>query len=36
MTTITDGYTGIIEINGVYYIIEDGQVYYFDDTDKED
>ena len=35
MTTIT-GYTGIIEIDGIYYVVEDGQVYYFDDTDKED
>ena len=34
MTTITD-YTGIIEIDGVYYIVEDGQAYYFDDTDNE-
>ena len=35
MATITD-YTGIIEIDGVYYVVEDGQAYYFDDTDKED
>ena len=36
MTTITDGYTGIIEIDGIYYVVEDGHAYYFDDTDKED
>ena len=40
MTTITDaiqtGFTGIIEIEGIWVIVEDGQVYYFDDTDKED
>ena len=35
MTTIT-GYTGIIEINGIWIVVEDGQAYYFDDTDKED
>ena len=35
MTTIT-GFTGIIEIDGIYYVVEDGQVYYFDDPDKED
>ena len=29
-------YTGIIEIEGIWVIVEDGQVYYFDDTDKED
>ena len=26
----------IIEIDGIYYVVEDGQAYYFDDTDKED
>ena len=36
MTTIEDGYTGIINIGGVWVIVEDGQIYYFDDTDKED
>ena len=35
MATIT-GFTGIIEIDGVYYVVEDGQAYYFDDTDNED
>lgn len=35
MTAETD-YTGIIEINGIYYVVEDGQAYYFDDVDGED
>ena len=35
MTTIT-GYTGFFEINGIWIVAEDGQAYYFDDTDKED
>ena len=28
--------TGIIEIDGIYYVVEDGIAYYFDDTDNED
>ena len=28
--------TGIIEIDGIWFIIEDGVAYYFDGTDKED
>ena len=28
--------TGIIEIDGIWYIVEDGVAYYFDNTDKED
>ena len=28
--------TGIIEIDGIWHIIEDGVAYYFDGTDKED
>ena len=35
MTTIS-GYTGIIKIDGIWVIVEDGQIYYFDDTDNED
>ena len=30
------GYTGIIEIDGVWFIIEDGKAYYFDDVRDED
>ena len=40
MTTIADaiqtGFTGIIEVEGIWVIVEDGEAYYFDDTDKED
>ena len=40
MTTIADaiqtGFTGIIEIDGIWFVVEDGQLYYFDDTDNED
>ena len=40
MTTIEDaiqtGFTGIIEIDGIWVIVEDGQAYYFDDADKGD
>lgn len=36
MTTIEDSYTGIIQINGTYYVVEDGQIYYFDDQASED
>ena len=36
MTTITDaiqaGFTGIIEVEGIWFIVEDGQAYYFDDN----
>ena len=35
MASIT-GFTGIIEIDGIWFVVEDGQAYYFDDTDKED
>ena len=35
MATIA-GFTGIIEIDGIWFVVEDGQAYYFDDTDKED
>ena len=27
--------TGIIEIDGIWYIVEDGTAYYFDETDNE-
>ena len=27
--------TGIIEIDGIYYVVEDGVAYYFDDTASE-
>lgn len=30
--TIPEGYTGIIEIDGTIYVVEDGQIYYFDGT----
>ena len=40
MTTIADairtGFTGIIKVEGIWVIVEDGQAYYFDDTDDED
>ena len=35
MTTIA-GFTGIIEIDGIWFVVEDGQAYYFDNRDKED
>ena len=35
MASIT-GYTGIIEIDGIWFIVEDGVAYYFDYTGKED
>ena len=35
MTTIA-GFTGIIEIDGIWFVVEDGQAYYFDDRDNED
>ena len=35
MASIT-GFTGIIEIDGIWFVVEDGQAYYFDDTDDED
>ena len=28
--------TGIIEIDGIFYIMEDGQRYYFDETDSRE
>ena len=28
--------TGIIEIDGIWFIIEDGVAYYFDNAGKED
>ena len=34
--TLETNYTGIIEIDGVWVIVEDGQAYYFDETEKED
>ena len=33
---IPTGFTGFIKVEGVWVIVEDGQAYYFDDTDKED
>ena len=35
MASIT-GFTGIIKIDGIWFVVEDGQAYYFDDTDNED
>ena len=34
MASIT-GYTGIIEVDGIWFIVEDGHAYYFDDTASE-
>ena len=33
---IPNGFTGIIEIDGEIFVVEDGVAYYFDSTDKED
>ena len=35
MTLETD-FTGIIEIGGVWFVVEDGVGYYFDEADKDD
>ena len=29
------GFTGIIQIDGVWHVVWDGKAYYFDDADKE-
>lgn len=32
MDTVQNGYTGIVEINGVWYVVEDGKLLYFDNA----
>ena len=36
LMTIPTGFTGIIEIDGVWFVVEDGVAYYFDNPDKAD
>ena len=32
---IQTGFTGIIKVEGIWFVVEDGQAYYFDDTASE-